>query len=92
MGLLKILRSWGVVPAQRIPAYQPRPWTEALLADVADLKPEDVFQLDDKGEVTPQSRNNYREISYARRLAWRYGAACAVERLNAPGQLVEIFG
>jgi hypothetical protein len=42
-----------------------------------------VFAVTNLGGVTPQSRNEYRQISFARRLAWCYGDAGAVERLNS---------
>lgn len=63
-----------------------RPWTEDFLAFVLPLRPEQVLveANGQSGGATRESRAEWTWINTAQRLAWQYGAAEAVRRLNAP--------
>lgn len=59
-------------------------WTLPRLRQVLPLTPEDVLILDSFGEGwTRASRRAWTWVQTAQRLAWQYGEAEAVRRLNA---------
>lgn len=61
-------------------------WTPGYLAFVLPLTPEDVLQDgSDHGGVTRKSRIEWTWIQLAQRLAWQYGEAGALRRLNSYG-------
>lgn len=61
-------------------------WTPEFLAFLLPLRPEQVLvPATPQGGVTPASRREWAWVQLAQRLAWTYGAAEALRRLNAWG-------
>lgn len=59
-------------------------WTAGYLAFVLPLKAEEVFCHEDPAAQggSPERRDEWRWIQTAQRLAWQYGEAEALRRLN----------
>lgn len=61
-----------------------RPWSPDFLAFVLPLRPEQVLRVEGRGNsATPESRAEWAWINTAQRLAFTYGEAAGLERLNA---------
>ena len=61
-------------------------WTPAFLGFVLPLTPDEVLVAYPCGGVTPASRREWTWIQLAQRLAWQYGEAEALARLNGYGR------